>query len=114
MAKRALPEQHTDPGLQPERTSLAWNRTSLALVISGILFLRWVPGHGVLPLVMTALTLIAAAGITASQTRRHRRSVRGIQAGQVSADVVAVASTVCTVVVTAALALFVVVALPLR
>jgi uncharacterized membrane protein YidH (DUF202 family) len=29
-----------DPGLQPERTTRAWRRTSLAMVVNGVLVLR--------------------------------------------------------------------------
>lgn len=86
----------------------------LALVVAGVLFLRWVPHHGWFPLVLTTLTAAAACGIAVSQSYRYRRGVSGIRTGGVSADVTAVGWTVTAVVLLAALALFVVVALPLR
>lgn len=106
--------QHADPGLQPERTSLAWNRTMVALVVAGVLFLRWVPGHGWFPLVLTALTVVAAVAIAAGQARRYHLGARGIRTGRIDADLMAVAWTTAAVVLLAVLALLVVVALPLR
>lgn len=44
---------HGDPGLQPERTVLAWGRTTLTLVTASAIFLRWIPEHG--PLVLPFL-----------------------------------------------------------
>lgn len=35
-----------DPGLQPERTSLSWVRTSMSVVVVALLFLRWYPYYG--------------------------------------------------------------------
>ncbi|HEU0199380.1 MAG TPA: DUF202 domain-containing protein [Burkholderiaceae bacterium] len=51
-----------DPGLQSERTALAWNRTSLAIVANGLLALRagWISGQAAI--VVLALALLIAAG----------------------------------------------------
>ncbi|WP_043443196.1 DUF202 domain-containing protein [Arthrobacter sp. L77] len=108
------PRPHEDPGLQPERTTLAWNRTMLALVIAGVLLLRWVPRHGWFPLGLTLLTAATALAITAGQARRYRRSARGIREGRIDADVAGVLGTTVAVALLGALALVVVVALPLR
>ncbi|MDJ0319169.1 DUF202 domain-containing protein [Pseudarthrobacter sp. PS3-L1] len=81
---------HQDPGLQPERTSLAWGRTLLALVTVSSLFLRWVPLHGWLVLGPLAMSITAAASIYATQRRRYQSNARGISAGQLTSDGVAV------------------------
>lgn len=105
---------HADPGLQPERTSLAWNRTLLALVVAGLLLLRWVPRHGWFPLVLVLLTLVTALVIAVGQARRYRRAARGIRDGRIEADVVGVLGATAGVAVLGALALVVILALPLR
>ncbi len=111
---RPLPGGPADPGLQPERTSLAWNRTLLALVLSGVLMLRWVPAHGWFPLVISGLTACIALGIATGQARRYRRGVQGMSVGHVGADVVAVAWVVGAVALVSVLALVIVVVLPLH
>ncbi|WP_037870567.1 DUF202 domain-containing protein [Streptomyces sp. SPB074] len=54
-----------DPGLQPERTRLAWRRTSLSATVAGVLALKAALAHGV-PLawaagVVPVLLLLALA-----------------------------------------------------
>ncbi|TSD64366.1 DUF202 domain-containing protein [Aeromicrobium piscarium] len=47
---------------QPERTTLAWSRTSLALLVVSALFLRWLPSAGwiaVLPVLVSGLFALA-------------------------------------------------------
>jgi uncharacterized membrane protein YidH (DUF202 family) len=57
-----------DPGLQPERTALAWRRTVLSLLVGGLLALRvlppalgaWSLGASVLGLALTAALWVLA------------------------------------------------------
>lgn len=76
-----------DPGLQPERTALAWRRTALALVVGSLLGLRALP-----PLLGPAGLAVAGAGVAAALTvltlshRRHRRVHRILTAAQTAAQ----------------------------
>ena len=58
-----------DPGLQPERTELAWRRTALTLAVGAVVSFRllppvlglWSVGVGVAGLLLSAATWISAA-----------------------------------------------------
>lgn len=52
-----------DPGLQPERTSLAWTRTALAVLLNALVALRgaWVDGSAMLLATGAMLALAACA-----------------------------------------------------
>lgn len=84
------PFLHGDPGLQPERTALAWGRTVLTLIAASAVCLRWVPEQGPFVLAMFGLTVAAGSGIYFTQRRRYGRSVEGIRAGRLSPDIAAV------------------------
>ncbi|KQW06130.1 hypothetical protein ASC66_06195 [Leifsonia sp. Root4] len=68
-----------DPGLQPERTALAWNRTALAVAVNGVLVLRaGMVGNAPLFLGVGAMLLLAAAGATAYSSVRKRQLLRAV------------------------------------
>ncbi|WP_256837806.1 DUF202 domain-containing protein [Ornithinimicrobium faecis] len=75
---RATTAADLDRGLQPERTTLGWSRTSLALVTVSAIFLRWAPHYGLAVLALPALTLVCALAISVTHNRRINTSVRGI------------------------------------
>lgn len=82
LRRRRLPvtAAGTDPGLQPERTTLSWSRTGLALVTVSAVFLRWLPHYGPAMLLLPLLTLVCAIVITMTHNRRTHRAVAGIRA----------------------------------
>lgn len=99
---------HGDLGLQPERTTLAWGRTMLALVTVGAIFLRWLPRHGLPILLLFGVATAAAAAIYFTQRRRYSASAQGIVKENANAAITAVAWTAFTGVVLAGLGITVV------
>jgi uncharacterized membrane protein YidH (DUF202 family) len=83
---------HSDPGLQPERTVMAWGRTLLALLTASAIFLRWLPTH--LPFVLPLMSgaVVAAAWIFATQRLRYRRTSQSISTEHLHANAPAVLS----------------------
>ena len=101
---------HGDPGLQPERTSLAWGRTMLTMVTASAIFLRWIPEHGPLVLPLFGVSVAAGGAIYFTQRMRYRRGVRGISAGHLAPDISAILWTATSCVVLGALGLWLVLA----
>ncbi|RYV49522.1 DUF202 domain-containing protein, partial [Pengzhenrongella frigida] len=78
---RARVTQGRDPGLQPERTALAWRRTALALMIGPVAAARLLaPGSGVLAAAAAGGGLLIGICIAALATRRQR-AVERVLAG---------------------------------
>jgi uncharacterized membrane protein YidH (DUF202 family) len=75
---------HHDIGLQPERTSLAWRRTLLSLLVVSTLFLRWVPHHLPSVFAMMGMASLAAFGIWLRQWRRYHTHAQGINDNRLS------------------------------
>ncbi len=69
---------HSDPGLQPERTTLAWYRTALASSVIALLLLRSLARSGPVLLGLAVLSWALAVGAYISASITHRRRVRGI------------------------------------
>jgi uncharacterized membrane protein YidH (DUF202 family) len=64
-----------DPGLQPERTALAWRRTGLAVAVGAVAGARvLVPTLGAWALVVGLIGLGLAALLVLGSTRRARRT----------------------------------------
>lgn len=61
----------SDPGLQPERTALAWSRTAMALLVNALLLLRMSIQGSPASLLVVALAL-AMAGLTLFRFARVR------------------------------------------
>lgn len=63
-----------DPGLQPERTELAWRRTMLSLAVGSLVAMRLLPavfGHAIW-IIPGVLGLVAAGVLALGARRRYR------------------------------------------
>ncbi|KUM33523.1 DUF202 domain-containing protein [Arthrobacter sp. EPSL27] len=105
---------HNDPGLQPERTDLAWRRTALTLVTAACIFLRWMPLHGWFTGTLMAASLLAALGIALTQRRRYHHHASGIGGAAMTANVKGTAAIAGSVVVLAGVGIYTVLFLPLQ
>ncbi|WP_327251937.1 DUF202 domain-containing protein [Streptomyces sp. NBC_01244] len=86
-----------DPGLQPERTRLAWRRTTLSCVVTAVLGLRQAlrgPGSPMELVGVAVIVLLWLAFVWVAH-RRMRELAAARPAGLASSA--AVAATVCTV-----------------
>ena len=96
---------HDDPGLQPERTSLAWGRTLLALVVAAALLLRWLPHHGLAAVLPLAAAAVLALGLWLRQGLRYRRGARSVALESSAPDPLEIMAISAAVVVLGALSL---------
>ncbi len=70
-----------DPGLQPERTSIAWTRTCVSLIAVGLIGTRFHSGG--LPVVISLVGLLVAAVFMAVSSQRGRQTERDLPSGHI-------------------------------
>ncbi|MEO8283970.1 MAG: DUF202 domain-containing protein [Pseudarthrobacter sp.] len=105
---------HGDAGLQPERTDMAWGRTTLSMTVAAAVFLRWMPHHGWFVGTLVAASAVAALGIILTRKRRFHRAVHGINQEALAPDIASTAAVAACVVVLAGLGIFSVLFLPVE
>lgn len=68
-----------DPGVQPERTALAWRRTGLTLAAGSLVAVHVLPGLAASPwwLLPGVGGLVSALGVVVAADRRYRPLVPG-------------------------------------
>lgn len=72
-----------DPGLQPQRTGLAWNRTALAMFVNALLAMKSGMDHHDQLVILMGLLLLAAAGAgmaCGALRKRQLAQLRGLAA----------------------------------
>lgn len=95
------PQEPWDPGLQNERTTLAWVRSALSFVAVGTLVAKQAGGAATFGVLMV-LTLLTATLMAATAEQRHRRREGALRAaGAVAAPVPVLGTVVATLAVAA-------------
>ncbi|MHA6805519.1 DUF202 domain-containing protein [Salinifilum ghardaiensis] len=100
------PRQPWDPGLQTERTALAWLRTTLAFTVGVLVLLRLLAWHSVLAAAVCAVVLVPlVAGSTWLTWRRNLQEERRLHAARPLPGAGLHAAVTAAVVLTGAAAL---------
>lgn len=101
---------HHDPGLQPERTILAWNRTTVSLAVCTAVILRWTSFYGAAILIPVAFLIALAMFILVTQRIRYTRQSLGLASEHVPPNLLGVATLTLTLLAFGATGIFFVVA----
>ena len=102
-------ERHPDPGLQPERTTMAWTRTLVSfLVVAGASLRVSASVHDAAFIVIAVIAMTVALNIMVRQSGRYRRSNAGLVQEKVKPQVLSV------MVMSAAVALLALVLLAMK
>jgi uncharacterized membrane protein YidH (DUF202 family) len=84
-----------DPGLQAERTALAWARTALAVLANALLVLRFGWSSQRVAFVALGISLVLGAGATlVIGLRRHRELTDAVAPGVAPTGAIAAVATI--------------------
>ncbi|GAB2947040.1 MULTISPECIES: DUF202 domain-containing protein [unclassified Streptomyces] len=86
-----------DPGLQPERTRLAWRRTTLTATVVALLAGRQALHSGATPAALVAVALSALAWLGFLTVAHRRVTVLGVARPEQLAPRGALTAALCTV-----------------
>lgn len=101
---------HNDPGLQPERTILAWNRTTVSLAVCTAVILRWTSFYGATILIPVAFLVALAMFILVTQRIRYRRQAVGLASEMVPPNLIGVVTLTLALLLFGATGIFFVLA----
>lgn len=97
---------HSDPGLQPERTTLSWTRTTISLAVCTAVLLRWTNFYGAAILIPVMILVGLAMVILITQRIRYARQSLGISREQMPPNLLGVGALTLTMLAFGAAGIF--------
>lgn len=73
----ARPDQVFDPGLQHERTALAWERTAVAVMVAGVLLARYAAQTVHYSIAFVGIAQVVVGAVLLVWTGRHYDELHG-------------------------------------
>lgn len=77
MVSQSRPERVFDPGLQHERTALAWERTAIAAMVAGVLFARYAAENLHYTVAIIGIAQVVVGAIILLWAGRHYDDLHG-------------------------------------